>query len=112
MFLGPGVIITNDRRPRAVNPDGTLKQATDWQPSPVHVGYGAPVGAGSVVLPGVRVGRWAMVGAGAVVRADVPDRALIVGNPGRLIGHVCACGNPLDDEEASIDRFCPSCRPG
>jgi acetyltransferase-like isoleucine patch superfamily enzyme len=110
VFLGPGVVVTNDRLPRAVNPDGTLKQASDWQPSPVRIGHGAAVGAASVLLPGVTVGRWAMVGAGAVVRTDVPDHGLVVGNPARLIGYVCACGNRLDDEPVDADRCCRTCR--
>ena len=98
VFLGPGVIITNDRIPRAVNPDLTLKSDADWEARPVTIRQGAAIGAGSVLLPGVTIGRWAMVGAGAVVTRDVPDHALVVGHPARVVGAVCACGERLDSE--------------
>jgi acetyltransferase-like isoleucine patch superfamily enzyme len=108
VFLGPGVILTNDRVPRAVNPDGTCKGPADWEPHPVTVRAGAAVGAGSVVLPGVTIGPWALVGAGAVVRADVPAHGLVVGNPARLIGYVCACGARLEDADLA-GMICPAC---
>src|SRR5258708_5889949 len=73
VFLGPGVIVTNDKRPRAVNPDLTLKSDSDWEASPIWIGQGAAIGAGSVLLPGVKVGRWAMAGAGAVGRKNNSD---------------------------------------
>ena len=95
VFLGPGVLVTNDRLPRAINPDGTRKGPEDWQALPVRICRGAAVGAGSVVLPGVTIGEWALVGAGSVVTADVPSHALVVGNPARLVGWVCACGARL-----------------
>jgi acetyltransferase-like isoleucine patch superfamily enzyme len=95
VFLGPGVLVTNDRVPRAVNPDGTRKAADDWDPLPVRVCEGAAIGAASVLLPGVTIGAWALVGAGSVVTADVPAHGLVVGNPARLIGWVCACGARL-----------------
>lgn len=109
VFLGPGAIVTNDRRPRAVNPDMSLKQDDDWDPSPVFIGDGASVGAGSVILPGVRIGRWAMVGAGSVVTRPVPDYGLVVGNPARLIGHVCPCGNTLDGAFVGGTVECARC---
>ena len=108
VFLGPAVVVTNDRVPRAVNPDGTRKGAEDWAPLAVTVRTGAAVGAGSVLLPGVDIGRWALVGAGAVVRADVPPHGLVVGNPSRLVGYVCACGARLDNVETS-GTVCPTC---
>jgi acetyltransferase-like isoleucine patch superfamily enzyme len=95
VFLGPGVIITNDKTPRAINPNGTLQRDADWEVSPILIKYGAAIGAGSVLLPGVTVGRFAMVGAGAVVTRDVPDHGLVYGNPARLHGYACACGKPL-----------------
>jgi UDP-2-acetamido-3-amino-2,3-dideoxy-glucuronate N-acetyltransferase len=108
VFLGPGVLLTNDRVPRAVNPDGSPKGIEDWEAQAVVVRRGAAIGAGSVVLPGVTVGEWALVGAGAVVHRDVPPHALVVGNPARLIGYVCACGARLDvDDPAGQDLVCP-----
>ena len=97
VFLGPGVILTNDKLPRAINPDGTLKADADWGVSPIVIRRGASIGAGAVVLPGVTVGEFAMVGAGAVVTRDVPAYGLVYGNPARLHGYVCRCGRPLNE---------------
>ncbi len=95
VFLGPGVMLLNDKHPRAVNPDGSPKSDADWVVSQGIVESGAAIGGGAVVLPGVRVGRMAMVGAGAVVTRDVPERGIVAGNPARLKGFACDCGNPL-----------------
>jgi acetyltransferase-like isoleucine patch superfamily enzyme len=108
VFLGPGVIITNDKIPRAVNPDMSLKIDDDWDAKPVWIGHGAAVGAGSILLPGVRVGRWAMIGAGSIVTQSVPDYGLAVGNPARLIGFVCPCGHRLEKVEPK-NYLCLSC---
>jgi len=107
VFLGPGVILTNDKYPRAINPDGSLKRDADWEARPVRVGSGAAVGAGAILLPGVTVGCFAMVGSGAVVSRDVPDHGLVLGVPARLIGYVCRCGRPLLRQEAGWT--CPAC---
>jgi acetyltransferase-like isoleucine patch superfamily enzyme len=96
VFIGPQACLTNDRNPRAINPDGTIKSADDWTVSPVTIRYGASVGACAVVLPGVTVGRFAMIGAGSVVTRDVPEHGLVVGSPARLIGFVCPCGGRLE----------------
>ncbi len=93
VFLGPHVVLTNDRYPRAINPDGSLKGDADWEVGPIRICYGASIGARSVVLPGVTVGRFALVGAGAVVTRDVPPHGIVVGSPARLIGYACA---PVD----------------
>lgn len=95
VFVGPEVVFTNDRYPRAINPDGTLKSAEDWDCQGATVRYGAAVGSRSVVLPGVTIGRWALVAAGSVVTKDVPDHALVAGNPARPRGWVCICAHPL-----------------
>lgn len=108
VFLGPGVLLTNDRVPRAINPDGTRKGAEDWDPLPVRVCEGAAIGAGSVLLPGVTIGAWALIGAGSVVTADVPAHGLVVGNPARLIGWVCACGARLEGNDVS-SFVCEAC---
>jgi UDP-2-acetamido-3-amino-2,3-dideoxy-glucuronate N-acetyltransferase len=111
VFIGPHVCFTNDRVPRAVNPDGKLKTDADWEVTPILVRAGAALGAGSVVLPGVTIGRWAMVGAGSVVTRDVADHELVAGNPARRIGSACACGQPLrdGDDGAPFRGDCPRC---
>ena len=104
VFCGPHCVFTNDKRPRAVNPDGSLKAADDWELSRTHVKTGASIGANAVIVCGVTVGSWAMIGAGAVVTRDVPDHGLVWGNPARLRGFVCHCGGRLrkrvEDAEA------------
>lgn len=95
VFLGPGAMLLNDKNPRAINTDGTLKSESDWTVSKGVVKTGASVGGAAVLLPGVTVGRFAMVGSGAVVTRDVPDHGLVYGNPARLKGFVCAEGHVL-----------------
>ena len=97
VFIGPGAILTNDRHPRALTSTGDLARADDWTVSPIHLAEGSSIGAGAVVLAGSDVGRFAMIGAGAVVTHDVPAHALVAGNPARVIGWVCACGQRLQD---------------
>ncbi len=109
VFLGPGVILTNDRFPRAINPDGSLKTDADWEVGTVRVRRGASVGAGAIVLPGVTIGQFAMVGAGAVVTRDVPDHGLVVGNPARLVGFVCFCGARLPGPTGTDGATCSRC---
>jgi len=101
-FIGPYVIFTNDKVPRAINPDGTLKSKEDWQLGTNTVRYGESLGAGSVVVTGVTIGRWSMVGSGAVVTRDVPDHALMVGSPARLIGYVSANGVRCETQEDAV----------
>lgn len=102
VFVGPHVIFTNDRVPRAVNPDGSLKSKEDWQLDHTTVGRGAAIGAGAVILAGLTIGRWAMVGSGSVVTRDVADHALVVGNPARVVGFVSAAGTRCDALEEAV----------
>lgn len=95
VFIGPAVVLTNDHFPRAINPDGTLKSATDWEPVGVTIETGASIGASSTCVAPVRIGRWALVGAGSVVVRDVPDFAIVVGSPARRVGWVGRAGQPL-----------------
>lgn len=114
VFLGPGVILTNDRVPRAINVDGTQKRDSDWQISQTLIQRGASIGAQSVILPGVTIGEYAMVGAGSVVTRSVPAHALVFGNPARLHGYVCCCGTALTQIAVSprgrASWACPQCQ--
>lgn len=111
VFIGPGVCLTNDKHPRAITPSGSLQTDADWEVGKIHVGYGASLGAGAIILPNVSIGKFAMVGAGAVVVRDVPDYGLVMGVPARLTGYVCQCGNALDKAESDLSRWtCPSCQ--
>jgi acetyltransferase-like isoleucine patch superfamily enzyme len=105
-FVGPAAVLTNDRAPRATTPEGALKGRHDWSPVGVTVRAGASIGARAVCVAPVAIGRWAMVGAGAVVTRDVPDFALVVGNPARRVGWVGPAGVRL--EPAADGRWkCP-----
>jgi acetyltransferase-like isoleucine patch superfamily enzyme len=97
VFIGPNVCFTNDKQPRAINPDGSLKSADDWEASTIKIGEGAAIGGHSVITPGVTIGAWAMAGSGSVISKDVPDFGLVYGNPARIHGFVCKCGKKLDD---------------
>lgn len=104
VFIGPGVCLANDRYPRAITPAGTLKGDDDWVQGKVTIGYGASLGAGSIVLPEVVVGRFAAVAAGSVVSRDVPDHGLVLGVPARLVGWVCRCGRRLlPDQRQTVE---------
>jgi acetyltransferase-like isoleucine patch superfamily enzyme len=105
VFIGPAAVLTNDQYPRAVTPDGGLKSANDWTAVGVTVREGASIGARAVVVAPVVVGRWALVGAGSVVLRDVPDFALVVGNPARRIGWVGRSGVRLVAEGS--EWVCP-----
>jgi acetyltransferase-like isoleucine patch superfamily enzyme len=114
VFVGPHVCFTNDKAPRAITPAGELKGASDWTITPTLVRYGASLGAGAVIVCGTTIGRFAMVAAGAVVTRDVPDHALFVGNPARLAGYVCACGQRLAQSalaasDAPAQAHCAAC---
>jgi len=112
VFVGPHVCFTNDMRPRAVNPDGSLKAADDWVLSETRVKKGAALGANSTIRCGITIGGWAMVGSGSVVTQDVPDHGLVYGNPARLRGFVCACGEISSKEGQAGETVtfkCPKC---
>ena len=105
VFIGPGAILTNDRLPRAITPSGELKRADDWDPVGVTIDTGASIGAGAVCVAPVRIGAWAMVAAGSVVVRDVPDHALVAGNPARQIGWVGRDGRRMAiDGDVLVDE--------
>jgi UDP-2-acetamido-3-amino-2,3-dideoxy-glucuronate N-acetyltransferase len=112
VFVGPHVCFTNDLRPRAINPDGSLKAADDWVLSKTLIRRGAALGANSTVRCGITIGTWAMIGSGSVVSRDIPDYGLAWGNPARLHGFVCPCGAQLIKEDQVQDMIlttCPDC---
>lgn len=107
VFIGPQVCLTNDRIPRSITPEGRIKSEEDWTVGPILVRYGASIGAGAIVLPGVTVGSFAMVAAGSVVTHDVPDQGLVMGVPAKLEGHVCQCGERLAEQDGKYG--CGAC---
>ena len=97
VFVGPHVFFTNDlypRSPRLSQAQNRYCSKRNWL-VPTLVKRGASLGAGAVMLAGVTIGEYAMVGAGSVVTKDVPAYALVKGNPARVSGWVCQCGQPL-----------------
>jgi len=86
VFVGHGVMFTNDAHPRAVNEDGSLQDDSDWQVIETRVKKRASIGSGVTILPGITIGEGAMIGAGSVVTKDVPEGVTVVGNPARPVG--------------------------
>jgi UDP-2-acetamido-3-amino-2,3-dideoxy-glucuronate N-acetyltransferase len=86
VFIGHGVMFTNDPYPRATNPDGSLQSDTDWTAVQTTVKRRASIGSNATIIAGVTIGESALVGAGAVVTRDVPDYAIVAGVPARITG--------------------------
>lgn len=105
VFIGPAVVLTNDHFPRAVNPDGSLKSASDWEQVGVDIAEGAAIGARSVCVAPVKIGPWALVAAGSVVTKDVPAFALVAGVPAKRIGWVGKSGVKLEPVEGKQGFF-------
>ena len=85
VFIGHGVMFINDSYPRATTPTGELQTASDWKVEPTRVKRGASIGSGATILSKVTIGEEAIVGAGSVVTRDVPARAIVAGNPARVL---------------------------
>lgn len=107
VFIGPRACMTNDVYPRAITPEGKLKGNDDWEVGPTYIAYGASIGAGSVLLPNIRIGAFALVAAGAVVTRSVPDHGIVVGVPARLVGYACKCGRPM--KKQGDEYHCEKC---
>lgn len=83
-FIGHNVTFINDKKPRAVNPDGSMQTEADWSCVPTYVKKGASIGSSATIMCGVTIGERAIVGAGAVVTKDVPADAVVAGVPARV----------------------------
>jgi acetyltransferase-like isoleucine patch superfamily enzyme len=107
VFIGPGVIFTNDRHPRSPRSEVARQRyarTENWL-AQTRIRNGASIGAGAIILPGIEIGEHAMVGAGSVVTRSVTAYRLARGNPAHEAGWVCACGQPL-----SQTLQCPECQ--
>lgn len=93
VFIGHGVMFTNDVYPRAVTAEGILQTEQDWEVVETLVKTMASIGSNATILAGVTIGVGAMIGAGAVVTHDVPDHAIVAGVPAKIIGDVRTVGN-------------------
>lgn len=93
VFVGPSAVFTNDLNPRAKYPKSKYPKYGSWKET--IVGEGATIGANATIICGIKIGKWALVGAGAVVKSDVPDYAIVVGVPSKVVGEICECGNKL-----------------
>ena len=103
VFVGPGAQFTNVRHPRA-----TFVRAPRWDRT--HVDDGATLGANATLVAPVRIGSYAFVGAGAIVTRDVPPHAIVVGNPARIVGWACECGDTVARGERQPPRaYCDAC---
>ncbi len=85
VFVGHGVMFTNDKHPRSVNPDGSMQTEKDWKVIPTLVKKGASIGSGAIIICGITIGENALIGAGAVVTKDVAPGAIVAGVPARQI---------------------------
>lgn len=92
VFIGHGVMFTNDIYPRATNEDSSLKTEADWSVIKTLVKSRASIGSNATILAGITIGENAIIGAGAVVTRDVPDYATVVGVPARVIGNIPIMG--------------------
>jgi len=100
VFLGPSCVFTN-----VINPRSHVSRKDEYKETLVQ--RGASIGANATIVCGNRIGRYALIGAGTVVTKDVPDYALMVGNPARQLGWMCQCGEKINFKEN--DAVCTVC---
>lgn len=100
VFLGPSCVFTN-----VINPRAFIDRKEEYKQTIVK--KGASIGANATIVCGYNIGKYSFIGAGAVVTKDVPDYALVIGNPARVIGYVCECGNRL--EKSNNEYKCSIC---
>jgi len=93
VFVGHSVTFINDSYPRATAPGGELQTESDWKVEPTRVKKGASIGSGSTILSNVTIGENALVGAGSMVTRDVPDNAIVAGNPAKILRYIT---NPIE----------------
>jgi len=84
VFIGHGVMFTNDKYPKAVNKDGSIKNESDWEVIKTYVKSRSSIGSNATILPGVTIGKNALIGAGAIVTKDVPPNGIVVGNQAQI----------------------------
>ena len=101
VFIGPHVAFTNDLRPRSRN---------EWNVMETRVKKGASIGVNSTIICGVTIGSHSMIGGGSVVTADVPDHGIVYGNPAKLRGFVCFCGEVLGKGKKEGSAFVLKCK--
>jgi UDP-2-acetamido-3-amino-2,3-dideoxy-glucuronate N-acetyltransferase len=101
VFCGPSMVFTN-----VFNPRSQIRRMDELRPTLVK--RGATLGANCTIVCGVTIGEYAFIGAGAVVVKDIPDYALVIGNPGRIAGWMCACGNRISFDEEGLGT-CQAC---
>jgi acetyltransferase-like isoleucine patch superfamily enzyme len=88
VFIGHGVMFTNDLYPRATNPDGSQQSDQDWTLVETFVKKGASIGSNATIICGITIGENALIGAGSVVTKNVPDNAIVAGNPAKVIKYI------------------------
>jgi UDP-2-acetamido-3-amino-2,3-dideoxy-glucuronate N-acetyltransferase len=117
VMISAGTIFTNDRYPRATEPELMSLRSSDpdEQTYPTLVRAGATIGAGSIIGCNLSIGRFAMVGMGSLVTRPVDEFHLVIGNPARTVGYVCRCGQPFAKFEAGqfpekLNHSCAVCR--
>jgi acetyltransferase-like isoleucine patch superfamily enzyme len=107
VMISAGTVFTNDRFPRAFDPDGNSVKTSDPTEETLQtvVCRGVTIGAGCTIGPGIELGEYSMVGMGAVVTRNVPPHCLVYGNPARVQGIVCVCGEPMSRKEPAVAKM-------